>query len=73
MDFHILTTHARSGEDGTPLQLISAAQLEHYKAMALAYAELCCAVQVLGLMLPPLPTVEQAGSPTESQSLQPLA
>jgi hypothetical protein len=31
MDFHVLTTHTRDGDDGTPLQLISVAQLDHYR------------------------------------------
>lgn len=32
MDFHVLSVHTRDGNDGTPLQLISVEQLEHYQA-----------------------------------------
>lgn len=52
MDFHVLTTHTRDGDDGTPLQFISGAQLKHYQAIERAYAELCAAAQVVALLLP---------------------
>jgi hypothetical protein len=49
MDFHVLSVHTRDGDDGTPLQIISEAQLRHYRlaeAVAQAFGAL-----VLGAVL----------------------
>lgn len=54
MDFHILTTHTRSGSDGTPLQFISGAKLEYYRraeAIVQAFCTLVVGALLAGAIL----------------------
>lgn len=53
MDFHVLTTHTRDGDDGTPLQLISAERLAYLIKLEAA------ARQLAALLAAPLGIDEQ--------------
>lgn len=56
MDFHVLSVHTRDGDDGTPLQMISAEQLAYFKALEAALVVLLAA---LGALLPTVNSVDQ--------------
>jgi hypothetical protein len=47
MDFHVLSVHTRDGDDGTPLQFISAEQLAYFKALEAALVVLLAALGAL--------------------------